>query len=94
MQFVAHAPADAEIVCSDESLDLRWWPLDALPEGTDFGLAQLAEPQRGVDVPLTLETADRYTLARQIHTVMQFPPLEVCNAVWFPHSVGGAEAVF
>ncbi len=42
MQFVAHAPADAEIVCSDESLDLRWWPLDALPEGTDFGLAQLA----------------------------------------------------
>ena len=25
---------------------------------------------------------------------MQFPPLEVCNAVWFPHSVGGAEAVF
>ena len=38
MQFVAHAPADAEIVCSDESLDLRWWPLDALPDGTDFGL--------------------------------------------------------
>jgi hypothetical protein len=42
MQFIAHAPADAEIVCSDESLDLRWWPLDALPAGTDFGLAQLA----------------------------------------------------
>ena len=42
LQFLAHAPADAEIVCSDESLDLRWWPLDALPEGTDFGLAQLA----------------------------------------------------
>ena len=41
LQFIAHAPADAEIVCSDESLDLRWWPLDALPEGTDFGLAQL-----------------------------------------------------
>jgi 8-oxo-dGTP pyrophosphatase MutT (NUDIX family) len=42
MQFIAHAPADAEIVCSDESLDLRWWPLDALPADTDFGLAQLA----------------------------------------------------
>jgi 8-oxo-dGTP pyrophosphatase MutT (NUDIX family) len=42
MQFIGHAPADAEIACSDESLDLRWWPLDALPEGTDFGLAQLA----------------------------------------------------
>ena len=23
---------DAEIACSDESLDLRWWPLDALPD--------------------------------------------------------------
>ncbi|OBB01818.1 NUDIX hydrolase [Mycobacteriaceae bacterium 1482268.1] len=42
LQFIAHAPAAAEIACSDESLDLRWWPLDALPEGTDFGLAQLA----------------------------------------------------
>jgi hypothetical protein len=46
MQFIAHAAADAEIVCSDESLDLRWWPLDALPDGTDFGLAQLAAAAR------------------------------------------------
>ncbi len=42
LQFTAHAPAGAEIVCSDESLDLRWWPLNALPEDTDYGLAQLA----------------------------------------------------
>jgi 8-oxo-dGTP pyrophosphatase MutT (NUDIX family) len=42
MQFIAHAPSDAEIACSDESLDLRWWPLDGLPDDTDFGLAQLA----------------------------------------------------
>ncbi|AKS35402.1 NUDIX hydrolase [Mycolicibacterium goodii] len=42
MQFLVHAPEGAEIACSDESLDLRWWPLDALPEGTDFGLDQLA----------------------------------------------------
>jgi 8-oxo-dGTP pyrophosphatase MutT (NUDIX family) len=42
MQFIAHAPSNAEIAVSDESLDLRWWPLDALPEGTDYGLAQLA----------------------------------------------------
>ena len=42
MQFVVHAPRDAEIAVSRESLDLRWWPLDALPDGTDFGLAQLA----------------------------------------------------
>jgi 8-oxo-dGTP pyrophosphatase MutT (NUDIX family) len=42
LQFVAHAPAEAVIVCSDESLDLRWWPLDALPADTDEGLTQLA----------------------------------------------------
>ncbi len=46
MQFIARAPADAEIVCSDESLDLRWWPLDALPDETDFGLTQLAAAAR------------------------------------------------
>jgi 8-oxo-dGTP pyrophosphatase MutT (NUDIX family) len=42
MQFIVRAPAGAEIARSDESLDLRWWPLDGLPEGTDFGLTQLA----------------------------------------------------
>ncbi|MCW2685311.1 MAG: pyrophosphohydrolase [Mycobacterium sp.] len=42
LQFIAHAPPDADIVRSEESLDLRWWPLDALPDDTDFGLAQLA----------------------------------------------------
>jgi hypothetical protein len=36
------APPKAEIARSDESLDLRWWPLDALPEDCDFGLTQLA----------------------------------------------------
>lgn len=41
MQFIAHAPADAEIACSEESLDLQWWPLQALPTGVDFGLTQL-----------------------------------------------------
>jgi 8-oxo-dGTP pyrophosphatase MutT (NUDIX family) len=41
MQFIAHAPPGAELVCSDESLDLRWWPLDGMPEG-DYGLTQLA----------------------------------------------------
>ncbi len=42
MQFVVHAPRDAEIAVSDESLDLRWWPLDELPAECDFGLTQLA----------------------------------------------------
>jgi 8-oxo-dGTP pyrophosphatase MutT (NUDIX family) len=42
MQFIVHAPADAQIACSDESLDLRWWPLDALHDDCDFGLKQRA----------------------------------------------------
>ncbi len=46
MQFIVRAPADAEIVVSDESVDLRWWPLDALPDDCDFGLTQLAAAAR------------------------------------------------
>jgi 8-oxo-dGTP pyrophosphatase MutT (NUDIX family) len=42
MQFIVRAPPNAEITCSDESLELRWWPLDALPDDCDFGLTQLA----------------------------------------------------
>ncbi|MDY6998996.1 MAG: NUDIX hydrolase, partial [Actinomycetota bacterium] len=42
VQFVVRAPEGAQIVCSEESLDLRWWPLDELPDDTDFGLTQLA----------------------------------------------------
>ena len=41
LQFLAHAPADAQIVVSDESVDLRWWPIDALPDGTDDALEYL-----------------------------------------------------
>jgi 8-oxo-dGTP pyrophosphatase MutT (NUDIX family) len=50
LQFVVRAPADAEIIRSDESLDLQWWPLDGLPAGTDFGLRQLAETTVSVAV--------------------------------------------
>lgn len=42
VQFVARAPRGAEAERSDESLDLRWWPLDELPDSSDFGLTQLA----------------------------------------------------
>ena len=41
LQFVAHAPAGAQIAISDESEDLQWWPADALPKGTDHALAYL-----------------------------------------------------
>ncbi len=41
LQFVAHATADAEIAVSSESVDLRWWPAEALPDDTDDALAYL-----------------------------------------------------
>jgi len=41
LQFVAHAPAGAQIAISDESVDLRWWPTDELPACTDEALAYL-----------------------------------------------------
>ncbi|MGA9488632.1 MAG: NUDIX hydrolase [Mycobacterium sp.] len=43
MQFLAHAPAGAQIWLSDESVDLRWWPIDALPPGSDDALGYLVE---------------------------------------------------
>jgi len=46
MQFIVHAPPDAEIAVSDESLDLRWWPLYALPDDCDFGVTQLVNSAR------------------------------------------------
>lgn len=46
LQFLVYAPEGAQITRSDESLDLKWWPLDALPADTDFGLTQLAAAAR------------------------------------------------
>ncbi len=41
VQYVATAPPDAVARISDESLDLRWWPVDALPDRTDDALRRL-----------------------------------------------------
>ncbi|RZS33910.1 8-oxo-dGTP pyrophosphatase MutT (NUDIX family) [Herbihabitans rhizosphaerae] len=41
VRFLVHAPAGAEPVCGDESDDLRWWPVDALPRDED-GTAGIA----------------------------------------------------
>jgi 8-oxo-dGTP pyrophosphatase MutT (NUDIX family) len=41
VQYAAIAPADAVEQISDESLDLRWWPVDALPDLTDDALRRL-----------------------------------------------------
>lgn len=46
LQFVAHAPAGAQIGISDESLELDWWPADALPAGADAALTHLVEVSR------------------------------------------------
>ncbi|WP_156756716.1 NUDIX hydrolase [Actinokineospora pegani] len=35
VRFAVRAPENALAVRSDESLDLRWWPLDALPPDPD-----------------------------------------------------------
>ena len=35
VRYLVHAPPGAQPVISDESDDLRWWPLDALPPGSD-----------------------------------------------------------
>jgi len=48
LQFVARAPAGARYAVSDESVDLRWWNLDALPHDTDYGLSQLVSYARGL----------------------------------------------
>ena len=41
VQYVAVAPRDAVATISDESDDLRWWPVDALPAETDDALRRL-----------------------------------------------------
>src|ERR1700730_16112668 len=35
LQFVAQAPPTAQITVSEESVDLRWWPINGLPPGPD-----------------------------------------------------------
>jgi len=43
LQFLAHAPDGAQIAVSDESVDLRWWPVNSLPAGSDEALAYLVD---------------------------------------------------
>lgn len=46
LQFLAYADDGAEPVISEESLDLRWWPIDEAPGEFDYGLAQLVRAAR------------------------------------------------
>lgn len=45
VRFVAIAPPDAEHAVSEESLDVRWWPVDALP-APEADLVELVELSR------------------------------------------------
>lgn len=51
LQFAAHAPGGAQIAISDESVDLRWWPVNALPPGTDHALAYLVAQATAKSTP-------------------------------------------
>ncbi|WP_286929885.1 MULTISPECIES: NUDIX hydrolase [Aeromicrobium] len=46
VQFVAVAPPGAEPQCSDESDDVRWFPLDDLPRPTDESVRALVAAAR------------------------------------------------
>lgn len=46
VRFLVHAPPGARERISDESDDLRWWPLDALPEDGDT-VGEMADLARG-----------------------------------------------
>lgn len=45
VQFLVRAPSGAQPIRSDESLDLRWWPLDGLPPDTDDLVSLVTEAQ-------------------------------------------------
>jgi len=46
LEYGALAPPGAEAVISDESLDLRWFPVDAIPEPSDEATRRLARRAR------------------------------------------------
>lgn len=46
VRYAAVAPPEVAVVVSAESLDVRWWPVDALPEGTAAELAPLVSAAR------------------------------------------------
>ncbi|MEU8245480.1 NUDIX domain-containing protein [Nonomuraea sp. NPDC048916] len=48
VEYAAVAPADAEAVISEESLDLRWFPVDEIPELSDDATRRLAARGRAV----------------------------------------------
>jgi 8-oxo-dGTP pyrophosphatase MutT (NUDIX family) len=46
VRFRCVAPTNAQLVCSDESIDVRWFSYDALPDGLDESTRRLIERSR------------------------------------------------
>jgi 8-oxo-dGTP pyrophosphatase MutT (NUDIX family) len=46
VRFVAIAPRDVDHAVSEESLDVRWWPTDALPDGVEDEMVELVARAR------------------------------------------------
>jgi 8-oxo-dGTP pyrophosphatase MutT (NUDIX family) len=51
VRYLVYAPSGAQPVISDESDDLRWWPVDALPPDTDTvpAMVSLSVVRAGTD---------------------------------------------
>ena len=62
VRYAAIAPRDAVHAISEESLDLRWWPVDALP---DPDLAELVEHALAAPLPQSTSGAPRSVAADQ-----------------------------
>ena len=51
VRYLVHAPPGAQAVISDESDDLRWWPVNALPPDSDTVATMAALARRMTPVP-------------------------------------------
>jgi 8-oxo-dGTP pyrophosphatase MutT (NUDIX family) len=55
LRFLVHADPAAEPMISDESIDLAWWPVTALPENREPGvlerMIERANARRRADIP-------------------------------------------
>lgn len=63
VRFLAIAPDGAEHAVSDESLDVRWWPVDALPGTTDLGDLVAAAVERAASTRSGVPTQSTTTVA-------------------------------
>ena len=46
VRYAATAPAGVRHAVSEESLDVRWWPVDALPDGVEAEMVEMVRLAR------------------------------------------------